>query len=254
MSVNYDGLNSAEKLTQILVGLQIIRKDSPTTLVGDALVSITGESSVAEAVWHVMSISHQVMGCMERSDTVTNIRPYVRWHRDISQVCSPPYIHSQVGEVATFFSNDSATRDSLAICADQLKTLESKQPDADFLNDLDEALGELFASVEATSDLDAPSRRTLLRLIQCVRTAIAQYRIFGSEGLRSAAEAMFGGFAVQHPNLTKVAEASPENLSRVRRVMSAVGKLFEKVKPAAESANAALEVWEKISQLTGPQN
>lgn len=253
MAANYDGLNSAEKLTQILVGLQRIKKDSPTMIVGDALISITGEGSVAEAVWHVMTISQQVKSCMERSDTVADIRPYVRWHKDISQVCSPPYVHNQVGQVEVFFSNDSATRDSLAICADQLKTLEAKQSDADFLNDLDEALGELFASVEMASELDAPSRRTLLRLIQCVRTAIAQYRIFGSEGLRSAAEAMFGGFVIQSPNLTKMAEVSPESRSRIKRVMSTIGKLFEKVKPAAESANAALEVWEKISQLQGPQ-
>ncbi len=252
MPVDYEGKNSAEKLLVILEGLRLTKKDNPAATVGDSLVFMTGEGSVAEAVWHLLSISTQVRTSLLRNNSVTDIQPYLGWSKNLTELCAPAVLAGQMGGGEHLFSTQSSTQVLLSICADQLRGLEAVAPDVVLLQELDDATTSLFESIETATEIDISSRRTLLRLIQNVRDAISRYRIYGPEGLRVAVEAMLGGFVSQNHDVAVVAKSSEERRSIFQRVFAVITKTLSKVKPASESASALADALEKFGLLTGP--
>lgn len=203
-------------------------------------------------IWHIMALVHQVHSSLERCEGISDIAPYLAWKRDLDDLLSPERLRGQLGAAEFLFSKTAPMCGMLAICADQVRKAEARPVDPEFLSELNIAVSELFRRVEVATSIDEASRRALLRLIQALSRAIDDYRVFGSEGLRSAAEAMLGGFVLQRQGVEAVVKNSPEDQSLFKKVLSGVAKLFEQVKPAAEAANSTLEVWEKLSQISGP--
>jgi hypothetical protein len=141
------------------------------------------------------------------------------------------------------FLSEVTVRDLLH-CSNALQRVQPERKIADdTLSQLDKEAVELTEEVLNSADLDPELRTVLLVCLETFRRAIAEYRIRGAEGLRSAAEATVGRlFFVQE----KAKATSKRNLivrlwSLVRTAHS-IASMAKDATPLAEAAYRAAQL------------
>lgn len=115
---------------------------------------------------------------------------------------------------------------------------QQELPGADELADLLAQIDELFASIEAATDLADDVKAAVLRRIAHVRLAVQNARIGGTEGVHEAVELLLGATAVRQNAMPK---------SMIKRVLAVAGIAYA-VFAAGPMIQESLEAWPQAAE------
>lgn len=239
-------VNPASRLHQLLENLSLADAGKSTSEVLSQVFGLPNQP---------LALMHAIVGFMSLADEVVE---FAIQRTNLPLAPIQRYI-PQIKQAVSFTNLDAAwgnykgriTTDCLLVIEMVANVEGIEQEDvisAESFNEFGAELDNLFQLVEGNSEIDKEFRVFVLKQIELIRRAIAEYRISGADGFRAYVENLYFDLARQKIVLKKAKESQSPIFEKFKAV---VFKAAEYSKLSSKSVKALSEMKDAGQTLLG---